>query len=256
VIGRLADTGFSGSVIHPSRRIIMGALVIVVSADEQVLRCTEALLSRHGFLVAIASSFVEGHELLRSVTPDLLITDLRLDDYNGLQLATQCRHDHPDVAVIIMSSTDDWWAEGEAKRHGAAFIANPLENPGFLPCVQATLAGPAPARKPMRRWFRNPAVGVTPVHAANGRAQVVDISYGGVRLVFSGPRVVPATFDIRLPRGVVTVQARCVWTRSAADARFYCGAELAEASADRWRTFVDALQGRRTAAPLLLDVLL
>ena len=38
----------------------MGALIIVVSADERVLRRTEALLSEHGYLVGIASSFAEG----------------------------------------------------------------------------------------------------------------------------------------------------------------------------------------------------
>jgi DNA-binding response OmpR family regulator len=224
----------------------MGALIIVVSADEGVLRRTEALLCEHGYLVGTASSFVEGKELLKSVTPDLLITDLRLDDYNGLQLATQSHRSHPDVAVIITSASDDWWAEGEAKRHGAAFIAAPLENPAFLPCVRAALESRRPAEKPMRRWFRTSVAGQVPVYAASGRAQIVDMSYGGVRLAFDGPRVIPPTFEIRLPRGGVTVQARCVWTRSAADEQFYCGAELAEDGADSWREFVDALQGLRT----------
>jgi hypothetical protein len=98
----------------------------------------------------------------------------------------------------------------------------------------------------MRRWFRSSAAGVAPLQAASGRAEIVDMSYGGVRLAFSGPRVIPATFEIRLPRGGVTLQARCVWTRSAADEHFHCGAELAEDAADSWREFVDALQGHRT----------
>jgi DNA-binding response OmpR family regulator len=128
----------------------MGALIIVVSADEHVLRRTQALLAEHGFRVAIASSFVEGQELLKSVTPDLLIADLRLDDYNGLELAVHSHLHHPDVAIVITSASDDWWAEGEAKRHGAAFIAAPLENPAaFLSRVRAALAGRAPAQKPI-----------------------------------------------------------------------------------------------------------
>jgi CheY-like chemotaxis protein len=224
----------------------MGALIIVVSADEQVLRRTEALLSEHGYLVGSASSYVDGSELLNSVTPDLLIADHRLDEFNGLQLAMHSHVYHPDVAVIVTSAGEDSFAEGEAKRHGAAFIIAPLENPDFLPCVRAALAGRRHAQKPMRRWFRSSVEGVAPVHAANGGAQIVDMSPGGVRLVFHGPRVIPPTFDIRLPRGGATVQAHCVWTRSAAGARFYCGAELAEDSADPWREFVAALQGRRT----------
>jgi DNA-binding response OmpR family regulator len=234
----------------------MGALIIVVSADEGVLRRTEALLSEHGYLVGVASSYADGRELLNSVTPDLLIADLRLNEFNGLQLAIHSHVYHPNVAVIVTSAGDDPFAEGEAKRHGAAFTTAPLENPGFLSCVRAALASRRHAQKPMRRWFRSSVEGVAPVHAANGPAQIVDMSHGGVRLVFNGPRVIPAAFDIRLPRGGVTVQARCVWTRSAAGARFYCGAELAEGSADPWCEFVDALQGRRTASSLLRDVLL
>jgi DNA-binding response OmpR family regulator len=230
----------------------MGALIILVCADERVLRGTEALLSEHGYLVGIASSFVEGQELLNSLTPDLLIADLRLDEFNGLQLAIQSRVYHPDVAVIVTSRLDDSFAEREAKRHGAAFISAPLENPDFLPCVRAALASRRGAEKPMRRWFRQSVPGQVPVNAASGRAQIVDISHGGVRLVFSGPRVIPATFAIALPRGGVTVQARCVWTRSAAHQQFYCGAELAEDAADPWREFVDALQGRRTGRGIII----
>jgi DNA-binding NtrC family response regulator len=78
--------------------------------------------------------------MLDSVTPDLLIADLRLNGCNGLQLATQSHLDHPDVAVIITSAgDDDWWAEGEAKRHRAAYTAAPLEDPAFLRCVSAAL---------------------------------------------------------------------------------------------------------------------
>jgi DNA-binding response OmpR family regulator len=223
----------------------MGALIIVVSADERALRGTEALLTEHGYLVGTASSFVEGHDLLDSVTPDLLIADLHLDEFNGLQFAIHCHLHHRHVPVVITSARLDTIAEREAKRYGAVFITAPLENSAFLPCVRTALARRAPAQKPMRRWFRSAVADVVPVHAASGRAQIVDMSHRGVRLVFGGPRVIPATFEIKLPRGGVTVRARCVWTRSAADGQFYCGAELAEHSA-AWREFVDALQGLRT----------
>jgi len=229
----------------------MDALIIVVSTDERVRRGIDALLSEHGYLVGIASSFAEGQELLTSVTPDLLIADLRLDDFNGLQFAIHSHVYHPDVAVIITSTAVDSVAGAEAKRHGAAFIVAPLENPDFLQYVQAALAGRRPAQKPMRRWFRSLVVGVTSLHAASGRARIVDMSYGGVQLAFSGPRVIPTTFEIRLPRDGDTVRARCVWTRSKSDEHFYCGAELAEDAADSWREFVDALQGHRNGRVVL-----
>jgi len=233
----------------------MGASIVVVSADERTRRGVETLLCAQGYVVGTASSFIDGQELLDSVTPDLVIADLRLNDHNGLQLATQTHLDRPDVAVMVITSArDDWWAEDEATRQGAAFIANPLENPDFLPCVRQALTSRRPAQTPTRRWFRHSAAVPVPLRAASGRAQIVDMSYGGVRLAFSGPRVISPAFEITLPSGGVTVQARCVWTRSSADGQFYCGAALAEDSALPWREFVDSLQGRRTVSSRLRDV--
>jgi DNA-binding response OmpR family regulator len=223
----------------------MSALVIVVNAEPRALRHTEALLSDQGYLVAALSSFVHAKQMLDSVTPDLLIADLHLERFNGLQLAIRSQQDHPDVPVIITFTREDPVAEAEAARYGAAFIAGPLENPDFLPCVEAAVAKRRLMQAPIRRWFRKPIEGVVEVDAAHARAHIVDMSYGGVRLAFTDMRQIPTTFDITLPPIGVTVKARRVWAaRSEADDQFCCGAELEEPAADDWREFVDSLQGR------------
>lgn len=220
----------------------MAALIIVVNADPRALRHTEALLSEQRYLVAALASFVEARKLLDSVTPDLLIADLHLERFNGLQLAIHSQQHHPDVPVIVTFAGEDAVAEAEAKLYGATFIAAPLENPDFLSCVRAAVAKRQRAQAPLRRWFRKPVAGVVEVNAADVRAQIIDMSYGGVRLAFSDARQIPTTFDITLPPAGVTVKAHCVWTaRSEADDQLCCGAELAETAADSWRQFVDSL---------------
>ena len=83
----------------------MAALVILVNADPDVLRRADALLSRDGHMVAAVSSLAEAKKLLESVMPDILIADVRLGAYNGLQLAIRSRLDHPNLPVII---TNEW----------------------------------------------------------------------------------------------------------------------------------------------------
>jgi hypothetical protein len=194
-------------------------------------------------LVAALASFVVGKTLLESVTPDLLITDIRLESYNGFQLAIRSHLEHPDVPVIVTHPSEDAVAEAEATRCGATFIAAPLENPRFLPSVRAAVVARQSTLQPIRRWFRKPIAGVVEVNAADARAQIVDMSYGGVRLAFSDPREIPITFDIALPSGGAVVRAHRVWTgpSEAAD-RFCCGAEVVEAEADDWRRFVNSLK--------------
>jgi len=220
----------------------MSALVILVNADPRALRHLEALLSEDGYLVAAIDSFVEARDLLDSVTPDLLIADIRLERFNGLQLAIRSHFDHPDVPVIVTHVGEDLVAEAEARRYGVSFIATPLENPNFLSCVRSLVDSRRQAQRPIRRWLRKSVPGFVEVNVAESRAQLVDMSYGGVRLAFDRPRDIPTTFDITIPPFGVTIQANRIWTRDDHE-QFSCGAEVVKTGEDDWRRFVDTLRG-------------
>ena len=134
-------------------------------------------------------------------------------------------------------------AEEEARRCGAAFVASPLENPGFLRAVRDALASPRHVQRPVRRWLRRPASAVVALGGSNTRATILDLSYGGLRLAFREAGPIPSTFDITLPIDNVMVTAHLVWTASSVgDDQVHCGVELSEADAERWRGFVDSLQ--------------
>ena len=117
----------------------MSALIILVNADSRALRHTEGVLSDQGYLVAALTSFVEARQLLESVTPDLLIADVRLAAYNGLQLAIRTHYDHPDVPVIVTHIGEDALVEAEARRFGAEFVPAPVDNPAFLRTVERAI---------------------------------------------------------------------------------------------------------------------
>jgi len=221
----------------------MSALIILVSATPRTLRHTEALLSERGYLVAALSSSIEANVLLDSVTPDLLIADLRAGEYPDLQIAVRSRADHSDVPVIVTTSEPDEIAEAEARRCGAAFIVGPFENPAFLSAVDDLIAKRRREQPPVRRWFRAPAPRDVVVNAAEAHARIVDMSYGGVRLAFRTPCEIPATFEIAIPPAGVAVKAQRVWTApSASGDHFWCGAELVEGADAHWREFIDSLR--------------
>jgi CheY-like chemotaxis protein len=230
------------SGIFLAQENVMRALIILVDANRQALRRTKAMLSNEGYRVVALTSFVRAKKLLHSMTPDLLITGIRLGAHNGLQLAIISHLDHPGVPILVTHTSEDAVAEAEARRYGATFVAAPLSNPRFLPSVQAALRAQPDAQTPVRRWFRKPVSGVVEVNAADAPAQIVDMSYGGVRLAFSGPCDIPPSFEIALPSGGAVVNAHRVWTghREAED-RFCCGAEVVETAQDNWRLFVDSV---------------
>ena len=221
----------------------MSALIILVNIDSRTLRLAEGILSDEGYLVAALSSFEDAKKLLETLTPDLLITDLGPDIHEGLNLAIRSHVDHGDVPVIVTHTTDDRRADAAAKRCGAEFIVNPLENPRFLPCVRSAIEQRRRQQRPIRRWLRDSVPRVVEVDAGAVRARVIDLSYGGVRLAFAQPVDVPPLFNITLPAQGATVEAHRVWmTRRDDDEYVYCGAELAESGSDTWRRFVDSVR--------------
>jgi DNA-binding NtrC family response regulator len=219
----------------------MRALIILVNTNKRLLQRLEAVLTRQGHRAIAASSFARACELLDSMTPDLLITGTRLGAHNGLHLAIRTHFAHPAVRVLITHPSADIVIEEEARRYGAGFLAGRLTNPAFLQGVEDALRAQDDLPSPTRRWSRKPVSGVVQVNAADAPAQILDMSYGGVRLAFTDPCEVPATFAIALPSGGAIINANRVWSAHlAAEDRFCVGAEV-DTAQDNWRVFVDSL---------------
>ena len=224
----------------------MFSLILLVDADRAVLKRTEALLSAEGHLVIAVSSFQEAKQHLYTVSPDLLIADVRLDAFNGLHLATRARLDYPNLPVIITHAWADPVLQREAQRQGAAFVVSPLENPDFLRDVQAALEQHRRVQPPIRRWPRKQVSVVVEAQHEASQVRICDMSYGGLRLAFGDERELPPVIDVTVPTTGLTVHARPVWTfRSPATDEFWCGAELIDTETTaltEWRDFVDAAQ--------------
>jgi len=221
-------------------------LILLVDADRALLKRTEALLSAEGHLVIAVSSFPEAKAHLYTVSPDLLVADVRLDAFNGLHLAARARLDYPNLPVIITHAWADPVLEREAQRQGAAFVVSPLENPDFLINVRAALERHRLAQAPIRRWPRKQVSGVVEAQLEASHVRICDMSYGGLKLALDEDLELPSVFDVTVPNTGLTVHARPVWMfRSPATDEFWCGAELVDTGTTamtEWRDFVDATQ--------------
>jgi DNA-binding NtrC family response regulator len=118
----------------------VSSLVVLVHSNPEYLQRAEALLYDAGCAVVSASSFQAARKALDCVEPDLLIADVRLDDFNGVHLAILTKLERPGTPVIVTHHCSDSMLETEARRCGAAFVVDPLANPQFLTAVQSALA--------------------------------------------------------------------------------------------------------------------
>ena len=115
--------------------------VIVVDDDRQVLRYLTELLQESGYDTVSCERFLDAKGILATSRPDLLLTDLRLGAYNGLQLAIFARERHPGLPVIVLTGYEDPTLRDEAARAGATFLIKPVPRAILIEAVQKALAG-------------------------------------------------------------------------------------------------------------------
>lgn len=115
------------------------ARILLVNADPFALRRLEAFLVARGYSVIPATTFETASKLLRDASPDMVVAGVRLGAFNGLHLAARSRSLRPSRPTIIIHPSPDPVLDVQARGLGATFIADPLENPEFLPQVRAAL---------------------------------------------------------------------------------------------------------------------
>ena len=118
--------------------------VMVVDDDPAVLATLERLLISWGYRTLAIGSFEEARVALTVAPPDVLITDVRLGQYNGLQLVHLVKQRRPATVVVTVSGIDDPVLRTEAANAGAPYFLKPT---GLLE-LRDHLAGEIKLRSP------------------------------------------------------------------------------------------------------------
>lgn len=100
----------------------------------------ETFLRKKGFIVHQAFSFAEGLKKLQEHQPDIVLTDLRLPDNDGLEVIKKVKHGSPDTPVILMTGYADIRTAVQAVKLGAfEYIAKPVNPDEVLSIIKKVL---------------------------------------------------------------------------------------------------------------------
>ncbi len=81
----------------------MGAQDIVLVDDDRVIqRMVGGFLERRGYQVRKASDGIEALQLIHESVPDMVITDVRMPELNGIELTSRLRGNHRTAGVPIL----------------------------------------------------------------------------------------------------------------------------------------------------------
>ena len=118
-----------------------GKHVLVVDDDSAILNLVELWLTEAGYDVATCNAFDRAKQQLAQSTPDILLTDVRLGAFNGLQLVILAKEQDPHMITAVMSAYDDPLLRKEASRCGARYVLKPFTYEQILDSVSQAAAG-------------------------------------------------------------------------------------------------------------------
>jgi CheY-like chemotaxis protein len=119
-------------------------MILIVEDEPESRYALAQTLRRHGYDVKEAA---DGNEalaiiqelLLQKLSIDLVITDLRMPNKNGLVLAAHIHVKWPQVPMLLMSGYLSEHAGKLVSEGFAAFIHKPIDPPALIAAVQRLL---------------------------------------------------------------------------------------------------------------------
>jgi len=117
----------------------MADTILLVDDDESLRRVTEYNLSEAGFRIIPAASGHEGLALFSKNNPDLVITDVKLGDMDGLEVLASIKRESPETPVIVITAFGSIEMAVKAMHEGAFnFITKPFDRETLrLSCTKA-----------------------------------------------------------------------------------------------------------------------
>ena len=111
-------------------------MIIVVDDEPRNRFVLAGILKCQGYEVIQASDGMEALKLLSKLQTEVVITDLRMPELDGADLAIQIHVNWPDTAVILTSGYFTDKAQKVISAGLAAFIYKPIEQSLLLAKIQ------------------------------------------------------------------------------------------------------------------------
>ena len=80
--------------------------ILVIDDEKPTLNMSRLLLGASGYNVVTAEGGVEGLEVFRREKPDIVITDMKMPGYHGLEILGRMIDSGMDIPVVVVSAFD------------------------------------------------------------------------------------------------------------------------------------------------------
>ncbi len=114
--------------------------ILLVEDAENPRKALSMLLRKNGYTVVEAANGQKALDLLNDHLFDLVITDVKMEPVDGMELLEQVKKSHPTTEVIVITAYGTIESGVKAIKLGAFdYITKPFENEDFLSLVASAL---------------------------------------------------------------------------------------------------------------------
>jgi two-component system alkaline phosphatase synthesis response regulator PhoP len=129
------------------KRILMRRKILVVEDDPDQLEAIRGNLKAAGFAIGTASNGVDALVKARSVSPDLIVLDLMLPQFNGLDICKTLRVNPATacIPVIMLTGMDSYFTRVAGFEAGInVYLTKPYQPEELISKVEEFLKHAAP----------------------------------------------------------------------------------------------------------------
>ena len=145
------------------------ATILIVDDNETLREGAAAILKKMGHTPVLATSGSQGAELFKKHQPDMVVTDLKMEQGDGLDVLAKTREADPDVVVMIMTGYGSVKTAVEAMKSGAFDF---IEKPFSPDVLRAKVTAGLQLREERRRTEK--VEGLGRVHAEQAAARFTE----------------------------------------------------------------------------------
>src|SRR4051794_25495878 len=120
--------------------------VLIVDDEAGILESLRILLKNEGFVPHVALGGREGLLQIEAISPDIVITDIRMPSVGGVEILAKAREHDPETPVILMTAQATLQSAMQAVNEGAFYyLQKPFRNDELLAILRRAVE---------HRWLR------------------------------------------------------------------------------------------------------
>ena len=123
----------------------MKAVRIMICDDQEIVRQGLRTILNADPAIEVINTAMDGEDLLRkmeTVTPDLVLMDLKMPVMNGVQTTVQIKQRFPEVKVLVLTTYDDEnWVLDAVRAGAAGYLLKDTPSEGLRTAIFDTVAG-------------------------------------------------------------------------------------------------------------------